>query len=202
MKPLETTALSWQKNVLRSHSAYQSLPITDANAEVIDDGRRKQIATVSAVVCIVSIVLVASICCFSTARINSPILLPAAKIVPFSSADPRDLGFKSINRSAASQPAKIFADLRNQRIPLPTNAWCENLFLGDCTRDTASNAFQLPYIVDTSGVYQVKDCIFHSKMNSVIRCNVATTKQGLRTHAVRVQSNDRTVMVQYKIFRI
>ena len=173
MTSLERTSLSRSGvGTSRSRGSYQSIaisPIADPAVDGIYDGDRKKLARLSSALCLVSTAIVACICWFSIVPSKSPIL-QTARIVPFSSVDPRNMGFETINRSLTSQPGKIFANLRNEKIPLPTNAWCENLFLGDSTKDPACNAFQLPYIVDTSGLYQVASRIYSFEEISQTNC--------------------------------
>lgn len=58
--------------------------------------------------------------------------------------------------------------------PLPTNSWCEDLFL-ETTTDFLNRAVQFPYIIDTGGKIP-----------------------GIRTHAMSVGSNPRAVMLSYE----
>lgn len=60
-------------------------------------------------------------------------------------------------------------------VPLPTNSWCENLFLGPSSSLENNHVFQVPYIIDLAGIIQ-----------------------GPRTHPTRVQANDRAVMMTYE----
>ncbi len=99
---------------------------------------------------------------------------------PFSTVDPAKLGIYVLDRPEVSKPGVIFAGL-GKNIPLPTNSWYENLFLGGQSNTLAENSvFQVPYILDTSGFIQ-----------------------GIRTHPCHVQANDRTVMVRtYNCFML
>ena len=95
---------------------------------------------------------------------------------PFSVVNPNDLGFIDANRPKQSQPGQIFGTLPGENyIPLPTNSWCENFFLGDITNGENNRVFQLPYIIDTGGPIN-----------------------GIRTHPAHVQANDRSVMMVYE----
>ena len=49
---------------------------------------------------------------------------------PFSTADPTSMAMWRIDRTPDSKPGEIFGDLRENTIPLPTNSWCQNFFLG------------------------------------------------------------------------
>lgn len=93
--------------------------------------------------------------------------------VPYSVVDPRDLGFLVADRTMESRPGPIFEDLMDT--PLPTNSWCENLFLGASNNGANNKVFQVPYIVDTGGKIP-----------------------GIRTHTGHVQANDRSVMMNYE----
>lgn len=92
---------------------------------------------------------------------------------PFSVSDPRDLGFLDLDRPEVSQPGKILEQVSG---PLPTNSWCENLFIGQSNSAKSSSVFQVPYIIDTA-----------SKDNP-----------GLRIHEAHVQANDRAVMMTFE----
>ena len=70
---------------------------------------------------------------------------------PYSTADPRDVGFRGIARSDASKPGPIFQRMQNEKRPLPTNSWCENLFLGQTTTSKFNQVFQVPYLLGTGG---------------------------------------------------
>ena len=94
---------------------------------------------------------------------------------PLSFVDPESLGFIAIDRPQVSMPGPIFGDLLLKKVPLPTNSWCENFFLGDSNTESMNRVFQLPYVIDTET---------HNG-----------TTQGLDTHPAHVQANDRTVEV-------
>jgi len=95
---------------------------------------------------------------------------------PFSVLNPNDLGFNDANRPKQSQPGPIFETIiKDNYVPLPTNSWCENFFLGDITNGENNRVFQLPYIIDTGGPIN-----------------------GIRTHPAHVQANDRSVMMVYE----
>ena len=51
----------------------------------------------------------------------------SSDVGPFSTVDPRHIGFKGISRSASSMPRPILRRLQDAKRPLPTNSWCENL---------------------------------------------------------------------------
>lgn len=94
---------------------------------------------------------------------------------PYSTVDPRDLGLVSAERTLGSKPGPIFADVLNTSTPLPTNSWCENLFLGSSNNGENNKVFQVPYIIDSGGIIP-----------------------GIRTHPGHVQANDRSVMMTYE----
>lgn len=98
-------------------------------------------------------------CIFAVYKSNSTVIdvIPRqeATIVPFSFVDPRLLGFQEIGRPESSRPGPIFGDLRKMHVPLPTNSWCENLFLGGTNSGPMNNVFQLPYIIDSAGIFPV-----------------------------------------------
>ena len=96
--------------------------------------------------------------------------------VPFSTVSPASIGFRSIDRPQSSSPGPIFKNFINRQIPLPTNSWCENFFLGNSNTGHDNKVFQVPYILDTAG-----------------------PTQGIRTHSTHVQANDRAVMMTYEL---
>ena len=74
---------------------------------------------------------------------------------PFSVLDPESLGVSSVERSDDSKPGYIFRNLLKRNIPIPTNMWCENLFLGHIKTDSETNrVYVIPYVVDT-GLYNL-----------------------------------------------
>jgi len=94
---------------------------------------------------------------------------------PFSSLDPRSLGILEIDRAESSRPGRVFGDLRHMHIPLPTNSWCKNLFLGFTNESPNNNVFQLPYVVDAAGYIKVRKaagCIKVVLFNNEQWCNV------------------------------
>lgn len=74
-----------------------------------------------------------------------------SEFAPYSVVDPRSIGFKSINRSYSSTPGHILKRMQDNHRPLPTNSWCENLFLGLTTTSKFNRVFQVPYILGTGG---------------------------------------------------
>jgi hypothetical protein len=74
-----------------------------------------------------------------------------SEFAPYSVVDPRSIGFNSINRSFSSTPGHILKRMQDNRRPLPTNSWCENLFLGLTTTSKFNRVFQVPYILGTGG---------------------------------------------------
>jgi hypothetical protein len=108
-----------------------------------------------------------------------PILHAAwsSKAAPFSTVDPQALGVIGLDRPSVSMPAPVFDGLLKQDIPLPTNAWYENFFLGSPTTDPdGSKVFQVPYIID-----------------------IASVIPGVRTHACHVQAFGRQVMMTHEL---
>lgn len=91
---------------------------------------------------------------------------------PFSTVNPADIGIQVVQRPFSSQPGPIFNALKVKHIPLPTNGWYENFFLGLTNNGPDNSVFQVPYILDTAGYIS-----------------------GLRTHPAHVQANGVTVMV-------
>ena len=79
---------------------------------------------------------------------------------PYSVVDPTSLGLHAIDRGVSSKPGPIFDSIlkKDPTVPLPTNSWCENLFLGS-TRGPTNKVYQLPYVIDTDthgGTRQVR----------------------------------------------
>lgn len=92
---------------------------------------------------------------------------------PYSITDPRELGFLNLDRPAASMPGIILEQVSG---PLPTNSWCENLFIGQSNTAKSSSVFQIPYILDTA----------------------SEDFPGLRVHEAHVQASDRAVMMVFE----
>lgn len=100
----------------------------------------------------------------------------SSNALPFSYLDPHDAGFAYIDRPPESRPGEIFRNMRNTGQPLPTNSWCENLFLGGVHQtDQTNKVYQIPYVVDTAGPVP-----------------------GVRTHPVHVQSSALSVEATYE----
>jgi hypothetical protein len=101
----------------------------------------------------------------------------SSKSAPFSTVDPQALGVIGLDRPSVSMPAPVFDGLLKQDIPLPTNAWYENFFIGTPTTDPdGSKVFQVPYIMD-----------------------IASVIPGIRTHACHVQAFGRQVMMTHEL---
>lgn len=94
---------------------------------------------------------------------------------PLSMVNPETIGFIAIDRPKVSMPGPIFGDLLLKNIPLPTNSWCENFFLGNTNTASMNRVFVLPYVIDTD--------------------DHGGNQQGVNTHPAHVQANDRTVEV-------
>jgi hypothetical protein len=101
----------------------------------------------------------------------------SSRSAPFSTVDPRTLGFVGLDRPAESSPGNAFEELIADSKPLPTNSWYENLLLGVTTNNPENKVFQVPYILDTAGRIP-----------------------GVRTFPSYVQSNSRAVMVRFDFF--
>jgi hypothetical protein len=118
--------------------------------------------------------------CHSASTLSYSILFANEGIVwssdspPYSVIDPRELNFSNIDRPETSQPGKILEQVTG---PLPTNSWCENLFIGQSNTAASSSVFQIPYIIDTAA---------------------AKDFPGLRIHDAHVQANDRAVMMTFE----
>jgi hypothetical protein len=78
---------------------------------------------------------------------------------PYSTIDPAQIvGLLLVNRSSyASQsagtggsPEPVFGIYENVGMPLPTNNWAENMFVGT-TNSSVNNIFQIPNVIDTAG---------------------------------------------------
>lgn len=95
---------------------------------------------------------------------------------PLSILDPESLGFLAIDRPPISMPGPIFGELLEKNVALPTNSWCENLFLGESTTESTNRVYQVPYVIDTE-----------------VHGNAST--QGVETHPAHVQANERMVEV-------
>eukprot|EP01041_Mallomonas_annulata_P006550 gene6550-13248_t len=92
---------------------------------------------------------------------------------PFSIQDPRELGVHGVDRSPQSKPGPVFGGLLARKVPLPTNIWCENIFLGGKITDETNKVFQIPYVVDTAGPIV-----------------------GIRTHSLHLKGTDRSVIME------
>ena len=99
---------------------------------------------------------------------------------PLSILNPETLGFLAIDRPPISMPGLIFGELLEKNVALPTNSWCENLFLGASTTESTNRVYQLPYVIDTE-----------------IHGNLST--QGVETHPAHVQANEKMVEVRVNL---
>ena len=97
---------------------------------------------------------------------------------PLSILDPETLGFLAIDRPPISMPGLIFGELLEKNVALPTNSWCENLFLGASNTEATNRVYQLPYVIDTE-----------------VHGNLST--QGVETHPAHVQANEKMVEVSF-----
>ena len=140
-------------------------------------------AFINASIAVLIILLLATLLTYTSQR---PTIAPYPKegaawsaiAQPLSLIDPETLGFIAIDRPEISMPGPIFGDLLLKNVPLPTNSWCENFFLGNTNTASMNRVFQLPYVIDTE-----------SHNNT----------QGVNTHPAHVQANDRTVEVAHLI---
>jgi hypothetical protein len=96
---------------------------------------------------------------------------------PLSILNPESLGFLAIDRPPISMPGLIFGELLEKNVALPTNSWCENLFLGSSTTESTNRVYQVPYVIDTE-----------------VHGNSST--QGVETHPAHVQANEKMVEVR------
>jgi hypothetical protein len=96
---------------------------------------------------------------------------------PLSILNPESLGFLAIDRPPISMPGLIFGELLEKNVALPTNSWCENLFLGSSNTESTNRVYQVPYVIDTE-----------------VHGNAST--QGVETHPAHVQANEKMVEVQ------
>ena len=101
----------------------------------------------------------------------------SSRAEPFSIISPFDLGVVGIDRPQSTRPGPIFAKLKdaNKNLPLPTNSWLENFFLGTTNSGPHNRVFQVPYIIDTNGFIQ-----------------------GVRAHPAHVQANARQVEMTFE----
>ena len=67
----------------------------------------------------------------------------SAIALPYSTVSPVSLGFTAVDRPQISSPGPIFKNLVNRNIPLPTNSWCENFFLGTSNVGAENKVFQV-----------------------------------------------------------
>lgn len=191
MKPTENTYLRTPIKVLSYEVIHAPTDLEDESnstgvslAAIASDHSRKPLATrvlLNASVATFIILLLATLMTYTKTR---PLIAPAPKegaawsaiAQPLSTVDPESLGFIAIDRPKVSMPGPIFGDLLLKNVPLPTNSWCENFFLGNSNTESMNRVFQLPYVIDTET---------HNG-----------TTQGLDTHPAHVQANDRTVEVR------
>jgi hypothetical protein len=131
---------------------------------------------------IIGIIIFAAVLLLSYVSIYphiAPFPIMDSAFQPFSKVNPESLGFISINRPNASMPGRIFDQLSEKHIPLPTNSWCENFFLGDSNDGVTNRVYVLPYVIDTDS---------HDG-----------TTQGLNIHPGHVQATDHSMMVNNDI---
>lgn len=90
---------------------------------------------------------------------SSPGVTKAFVFRPYSTVDPAEIvGLLTVNRSSyASQstgtggsPEPVFDIYETVGMPLPTNNWAENMFVGT-TNSSVNNIFQIPNVIDTAG---------------------------------------------------
>ena len=152
--PLNQKYTSYQLTSIREDGKF-SLPSTviQSRKDLSYESRGKW--TIAAFLALATVFFVVSYTIYIKSASGLLPIQPVATIVPFSFADPRSLGFEQIDRPEFSRPGEIFGELRNLQMPLPTNSWCENLFLGSKNDGPNNKVFQLPYIIDTAGIFKV-----------------------------------------------
>ena len=69
----------------------------------------------------------------------------------------------------------MFGKLLEDKVPLPTNSWCENLFLGADFNTPENKIFVVPYVIDTAGPIP-----------------------GLRVHSANVHADDTQVIMNFE----
>ena len=93
--------------------------------------------------------------------------------LPLSVNPPEHLNVLLIDRPDTSKPGQVLSQIRKHKTAIPTNSWCESLFIADGKNDY-NRVFQIPYIVDVAGIIP-----------------------GLRSHPARVMSDSREIMVTH-----
>lgn len=171
----------------REHS-YQSLEIDTeaANAavsfvEIPDRAQHdKRKTRLYAAVLLFVVAAVATVLMFQSNASPSPSLPEqgaawSSKSQPFSVVNPIDLGVLAVDRPLGSKPGAIFSHFvgyEKPDVPLPTNAWYENLLLGYNSNNVENKVFEVPYVMDTAGAIP-----------------------GVRAHACHVKAATRSIEV-------
>jgi hypothetical protein len=164
----------------KRYEGYQSIP---SDLPIYVNEKYTQYNSISikrVVVALISLVILSVSFFWLSTFHNSDITLASVgdfeeATTPWSTIDPRQLNIRAIERTESSKPGSVFGVWQNNDIPIPTNSWCENFFLGGGNyTDETNKVFQLPYVVEAYAYVR-----------------------GLRVHPIRVQSNDRSVMMVY-----
>lgn len=165
--------------------SYGSVDVEDASdtdlskgADLKDNNRKQQLQRAGIVFLSLFFFISAGVYSRSSVGVQAPLEKGAWSSIasPFSTVSPLALGVLGVSRPATSSPGAIFKNLASRGIPLPTNSWCENFFLGGSNTGPENKVFQVPYILDTAGPIQ-----------------------GVRTHGSHVQANDRAAMMTYEL---
>lgn len=69
---------------------------------------------------------------------------------PFSIENPLNHNALSLERPWDTKPGSVLTIAQQEFGSLPTNAWCENMFVGDGNTDN-NRVYQIPYVVDAAG---------------------------------------------------
>jgi hypothetical protein len=122
-------------------------------------------------------------CIFLAGKFSSPNVVYIPYIfLPYSSKSPQQLGSLLINRTyyaapgTGGAPQPVFGLYNAIKMPLPTNSWAENMFVGT-TNSSVNNIFQIPYVIDTAGSLtgaQVHAVFMTASSTAVITNYIAT----------------------------
>lgn len=124
------------------------------NMQPANGGQRRAVLLLL-VACIAS-VSVFSLINFSRSEKGSPAGNGFSKPQPFSLIHPNDLGITSVSRpKETAPPARLFRRLESpdseQRQPVPTSAWYQNLLLSKGEPSNLIRAYAMPYMLDLVG---------------------------------------------------
>jgi hypothetical protein len=171
-----------QTNDVESNSSCRVEALIDRTADGMTQKSQKSSTYRGLIYVSATVFVILFLATLTTYASNKPTIAPYPKegaawsaiAQPLSFVDPETLGFIAIDRPEVSMPGPIFGELLLANVPLPTNSWCENLFLGSTNTASMNRVFQLPYVIDTES---------------------QNDTQGVNTHPAHVQANDRTVEV-------